>query len=57
MAMLALWVVLNCVWSYYAYRVYPESALPVSKALLSLLPIARLLVAAFSLIFWCDCPH
>ena len=52
MLLLALWVALNGLWSYYVYRVYAESALPISKALLSLLPIARLLIAAFSLIFW-----
>jgi hypothetical protein len=32
--------------------VFPDTVLPVSKTLLSLLPVLRVLTAGFSLLFW-----
>eukprot|EP01032_Pedospumella_encystans_P011550 gene11550-13423_t len=55
MIMLTLWVVLSALWLYWVFMVFPDDVLPVSKGLLSLLPLVRVCVAVMSLVFWLDC--
>lgn len=52
MIMLTLWVVLSALWLYWVFMVFPDDVLPVSKGLLSLLPLVRVCVAVMSLVFW-----
>lgn len=52
MIMLAVWVVLCAWWLYWVYVVFPDDVLPVSKGLLSFLPLVRVCVAVMSLVFW-----
>lgn len=52
MIMLALWAVLCALWLYWVYVLFPDDVLPVSKGLLSLLPLVRLCGAIVSLVFW-----
>ena len=52
MIMLTLWVVLSALWLYWVFVVFPDDVLPVSKGLLSLLPLVRVCVAVMSLVFW-----
>lgn len=52
MVMLAIWGMLSMLWLYWVFVVFPDDVLPVSKGLLSLLPLVRVVVAVMSLIFW-----
>ena len=50
--LIVLWVVLTAVWLFMVHMVFPDTVLPVSRTLLSLLPVLRVLTAGFSLLFW-----